>query len=54
MNSCTQRSGSVDGAGLADTDMVIYYTFSNTGTCDASSNVIAFASACELERSLDR
>ena len=34
--------------------MVIYYTFSNASTCAPGESVLAFASACELEDTLDR
>ena len=53
--NCATRPGSVDGSGIADADIVIYVGTSLAGgTCSPTSNVIAFASACQLENTLDR
>ena len=53
-NVCNQTTP--DGAGVADADTVIYYTFSATGVCALPSNAttLAFATHCQLESTLDR
>ena len=53
--TCATRSGSVDGSGVPDADVVIYVGTSLAGgICSPDSLVIAFASACQLENTLDR
>jgi hypothetical protein len=53
--TCATQSGSVDGSGVADADVVIYVGTSLAGgDCSPTSGVIAFASSCQLESTLDR
>ena len=52
---CATRPGSVDGSGVPDADIIIYVGTSLAGgTCSPDSGVIAFASSCQLENTLDR
>ena len=43
-----------DGAGVANSDIVVYVSTSNDAPCGPTSTVLAFASACQLESTLDR
>ena len=53
--TCDTRPGSVDGSGVPDADVVIYVGASLAGgICSPGSLVIAFASSCQLENTLDR
>ena len=49
---CRAQSGSVNGPGISDTDLIIYVSAKNTYSCDDS--IIAYASACQLESVYDR
>ena len=52
---CETLPGSVDGSGVADADIIIYVGASLfAGICSPTSGVIAFASSCQLESTLDR
>ena len=60
---CGQCNGNVppnceiigtDGAGVANADIVLYISTSNDAPCGPTSGVLAFASACQLEATLDR
>ena len=54
-SDCETRPGSVDGGGVLNADLVIYVSTSLAGgICAPGSGVIAFASACQLESTLDR
>ncbi len=50
-SNCDTRNGTVDGAGVPNTDLIIYVSADCT---DTSSGTLAFASSCELENELDR
>ena len=53
--TCETQSGSVDGPGIADSDVVIYVSTSLAdGVCGGDSSTIAFANSCQLESTLDR
>ena len=53
--TCDTRPGSMDGNGVADADIIIYVGASLFGgICSPTSGVIAFASTCQLENTLDR
>ncbi|XP_064398055.1 uncharacterized protein LOC135344730 isoform X3 [Halichondria panicea] len=52
-NSCDTRPGTVDGAGVPDTDLIIYVSAVCTDT-EVEGGLLAFASCCELENELDR
>ena len=54
-STCATPPGSVDGNGIPNADLVIYVgTSLADGICSPTSSVIAFASACQLENTLDR
>ena len=53
-SNCVTRPGSVDGSGVADADIIIYVGSVSEGTCSEFPGVIAFASTCQLENTLDR
>ena len=54
-STCATPPGSVDGSGIPNADLVIYVgTSLANGICSPTSSVIAFASACQLENTLDR
>jgi leishmanolysin-like peptidase len=52
---CSPGDPSTDGAGVSNTDYILYIS-ANQNEClgQATSTVIAFAGACQLESSLDR
>ncbi len=52
-NSCDTRPGTVDGAGVPNTDLIIYVSAVCTET-EVEGGLLAFASCCELENELDR
>ena len=50
--ACSLGDPSTDGAGVPDTDYILYIS-ANQGQCPGSS-VVAFAGACQMESTLDR
>ena len=53
ISTCTP-TGPDDGEGVADADFVLYVTAIQELPCDNFFEVLAFASACEMEEELDR
>ncbi len=49
--TCTTRPTTVRGAGVPNTDLIIYVSINCS---DAPSGVVAFAGACQMESQLDR
>ena len=51
-SSCTAVGSG--GAGVPNTDFVLYVSALNINPCGAGSSTIAFAASCEMEQVLDR
>ena len=52
-DDCDTRPGSTDGSGVPNADVVVYVGATTFGGF-CSGGVIAFASSCQLESTLDR